>query len=252
MSGGILGSANNGTYTVLSANTNSLVVNGSFQSAVTASPGPFYNNVQGFDASVSDFYREVQTTCLQEPGIPGYGSIILKQSIPQLVGKISQQNGFVATAQNKLNFSEDVIFGINGYSTFAGLIKAATLEVFGDETEPDLFPGLISPGSYLEILPPIIKRVIVSLSVRLVTGLTLNDVESNIQNAIVGLINVLKIGQSLPLSDIITTVNTINGVQSVVITFPTYSSTSDSITVTSKEKLLVLSNNDISVSLLDG
>jgi uncharacterized phage protein gp47/JayE len=172
----------------------------------------------------------------------------LAKSIAQLSGKISQQNGFTAQTLNKLGFSTDVVFGINGYSTFTGLIKAASLEVFGDPTSPTSFPGLISPGSYLEIAAPIIKRVVLSLAVRLSTGLSLAAVQSTIQDTVTGQVNKLPIGQGLPFSDIISAVNGISGVTSVIVTFPSYTSTNDGLTVTSLEKLLVITASDISVS----
>jgi len=251
ISGGILNNLNDGTYTVLSSVTNSLQVVSSFAVSTTASSGPNFSNVQGFDAAPINIYREVQTTALQEPGAPaGYGNLILTKSIAQLSGKISQQNGFTVQTLNKLGFSTDVVFGINGYSTYTGLVKSASLEVFGDPTSPTSFPGLISPGSYLEIAAPIIKRVVLSLAVRLSTGLSLAAVQSTIQDTVTGQINRLAVGTGLPFSDIISAVNAISGVVSVVVTFPSYTSTNDGLTVTSLEKLLVINASDISVSQL--
>lgn len=251
ISGGILNSLNDGTYTVLSSTTNSLQIQSTFQVSTTASASSQFDNVQGFDADLIDIYREVQTTVLSEPGAPsGYGSLILSKSISQLSGLISQQNGFTLQTLNKLNFSTDPIFGINGYSVYTGLIKSASQEVFGDPTNPTVYPGLISPGSYLEVAAPIIKRVLLSIGVRLSTGVSLDAVESNIQNNIIGVINAAGIGQNVPFSNIISVVNTIAGVVASTLLSPTWTANNDSLVVTSKEKLLVINAEDISVSIL--
>lgn len=252
LSGNILNSLNNGTYNVLSATTNSLQINGSFQVSTTTSAGAYFDNVQGFDAKPISLYREVRSTVLQETGanLNGYGSLILTKTVGQFLGKISQQAGFTFQTLNKLNFSSDPVFGINGYSVYTGLIKTASQEVFGDATSPTVYPGLLSPGAYLEVAPPIIKRVQISIAVRLATGVSLSAVESNIQNGVTGIINTTAIGQSVAFSDIISSINSISGVVSVVILSPAYNNINDSLMVTSKEKLLVINSSDISVTEL--
>lgn len=246
----VCGTSNNGTFTVAGAAPSSLTIIQFFNSSGTFSAGGYYSNVQSFDQKPITLFRPINTVCFQEPGISGYGTIILNNSVTQFVGKISQANGFNLRVLNKLEFPTTPVFGINGYSSLVGLVKTAAQTVFGDPTNPTVYPGLLSPGSVLEILPPLIKRIFISLSVRLNTGVPITSVESAIQGAVIGLINSSKIGQPVAFSTIVSNVQAISGVASCVITSPTVTSSNDELTVTSSQKLLILNSNDVSVNVI--
>lgn len=251
LSGATLGLANNGTYTVFSSTSSTIVINEIFANAVAATNlGTAFDNIKSYDQLPATFYKQVRTVAAKSQISPDLSDIVLQDAIPQLRGKISDIYGFTFTALNKFNFEVTTTFGIDAYSSYRGLIGEATKIIYGDPTSPTLYPGVKAAGSYIDILPPLPKRIKISLGVRLRTGVPFSIVLNNIRSTAAGIINASKIGQSISISEIVRATSQIDGVYAVSVIFPTYTSASDIIVVNPNEKPIVISENDVSVTFL--
>lgn len=246
-SGSILGLANNGTYTVLSSTTNSALVTPNFAVTITSTPTSAINNLQAFDQAPSNVFRKVRSIIEVDPTDASQAIITVDDYIQQVSSKLTDDYQFTFTALNKLNFPTTVIFGIDGYSAYKGLIKEATNILYGDPTNPSAYPGVKGAGEYIEILPPLIKKAKMTVGVRLRTGVPFASIANTIRSTISGVINASPIGQKIAISNIISAINILEGVSAVSIIDPVFSSTSDALIVGSNEKLLVIDPNDITV-----
>jgi len=170
---------------------------------------------------------------------------------PNLINKFSSSNGAFATMQGKLEYTTLPQFGIDAYLHFGGLIKELNRVVYGDPTSADEFPGVRAAGSNVAISAAIIRGITLDMSIRVKTGIPFSEVREAAKGAAAGYINTLGTGQSISLSKVVEAVSKVNGVTSVVITFPDYNIASDRIAVGSQEKALVGDpTNDITVSVL--
>lgn len=168
-----------------------------------------------------------------------------------LTNRFTSSNGAFMTAMGKFGYDIQPAFGIDAYKNYEGLIKAVNRKVYGDPTSPDQYPGIRAAGTNVAISAPLIRRITVSLAVRLRTGIPFTSVRENIKAAAAGYINSLGVGDSVAMSKIIEAVSKVQGITSVVITSPAYNSTSDRIAVSNNEKALVLDpTNDVTVSVL--
>jgi len=251
LSGSILNSNNNGTYTVFSSTSTTITINETFQNSIVATNlGAGFDNLKSYDKNIAIFYKQIKTIAQKSAFSSVLSDIILTDSVSQLLGKINDIYGFTFIALNKLNFAEYTTFGIDAYSTYKGLIGESTKVVYGDPRSPSLYPGVKAAGTYIDILPPLPKRIKISLGIRLRTGTPFSTVLNNIRSTAAGIINNTKIGQSISLSDIVRAVQQIDGVYAVSIIYPNYTSANDVIVVNPNEKPIVVSENDVSVTFL--
>ena len=253
ISGGLFGTANDGAYTVATVSgTQTLTVDTNFAASVslTSLSGNKFTSLNFYGSDVSSFYRPV--TAIASPSAAGtsYDDIVIGDYVVQLSGKISDSFAFVWTALNKLAFPTTTQFGIDGYNYYKGLIGEATKVIYGDSSDAIAYPGIKASAAYIDIRPPLPKRVVVSVGVRLKTGTTLAQITGTIKSSVASVINGTKIGESIPLGKILSVVGAIDGVFSPSIIYPVFNSTDDVIVVKADEKPLVINQDDISVSLL--
>jgi len=163
--------------------------------------------------------------------------------------KISTSAGSIITALDKLNFPTTLITGLDGYTFNTGLLAEVNKVVYGDETNPAVYPG-VAAGT-VNISGPLTKRIQVALGIRYRTGATPKDVSNRVKSAVAALINGTNVGQSIALGNIVGAAQAIDGASSVVILSPTYTSTQDLIPVQANEKPRILNlDTDISISSL--
>lgn len=255
LSGPILGTLNIGRYTVQDEAYNPSY---SFPSPTQIYVTPF--NTTHATVTLADFYPQVNieqlsTTKAYKKILAAGPSSATTQSLvfdtPNLTSRFTSSNGAYVTAIGKLGFNTQAAFGIDAYKNYEGLVKAVNKVIYGDPTNPSQYPGVRAAGTSIDISPPLIRRITLSLAVRLKTGIPFSSVRENIKAAAAGFVNSLGVGESVPLSKVIESVSKVQGVTSVVITFPTYTSSADRIAVANNEKALVLDpTNDITVSVL--
>ena len=165
--------------------------------------------------------------------------------------KVSTGGGTVLSALDKLQFSTDVASGIDGYRHSTGLIEEANKILYGVESDTSTYPGLVAEGSYVNINGPLIKRIRVSLSLRLNTGVAVSDVVSRVKSEVAAVINRTKVGVPVAIGNLVKAAQEVNGVSAAAILSPTYDASNDLISVQPFEKPLVLNvDEDIDISLV--
>jgi len=191
-------------------------------------------------------YKRIQNR-LYDPVNINNGIIVVEGS--SLISKINKDIA-VSTikAMSKFDFPTTITKGIDSYRYHTGLLRQANRIVYGDPRSTD-YEGVAAAGAEIFIQPPLIRRIQVSIVVRLNTGIPFNTIVESVRNNVSALINATGIGQSIAISDIVETVNTISGVFAVSISSPAYSPSNDVILINPSEKPLVIdANTDIVVS----
>lgn len=159
--------------------------------------------------------------------------------------KLSQSNGTKIVSLGKLNYNTDVTTGVDGYTYYTGLLRTVQRIVDGFEPDASTYPGRRAVGGVIEILPPLIKRVSVSVEVTTNEGVNLNEITNDIKSAIIDYIDGLGVGQDVILSEIIVKIMSITGVAAVTFNVPAPST--ERISVADNEKAFI-EPNDISIA----
>ena len=186
--------------------------------------------------------KEVRHTAIDELN-PDQRVVYLTS--PRLAYKFTRSNGTKISALNKLNYDVGVVTGIDGYEYYTGLMRKVQRTIDGFEPDSVTYPGRRAIGGAIELLPPLIKRVVLSLSVTTNEGVNLNEIGDDIISTIMRYVNGLGVGKDVIMSEIIAQVMRVRGVATAVFTTPTPSTTRITIDDTSKAFIEL---SDISLS----
>lgn len=159
--------------------------------------------------------------------------------------KLSQMHGTKIRSTGKMGYSSDVVTGIDGYLYYTGLMRKVQRIVDGFEPDAANYPGRRAVGSSIELLPPLIRRVKMSLEVTTNEGVNLNEISNDIVSTIIGYVAGLGVGRDVILSEVIVQVMSIRGVAAVTFTQPTPSQ--ERIPISDMEKAFIESS-DISIA----
>lgn len=248
ISGNVLGANNQGSYNVVKViNRNTIVVDDIMQ---TVNPATQLDDlfVQVYIEEGVEYsgYKKIHTIATN-PANPNQTFIIF-EGLDQF-NKINEAGDVTMSSVGKLGFLEQQVTGFDSYKYHTGLLAEANRIVYGDPRDEITYPGVAAAGAEIFIEPPLIKRIQISINVRLNTGIPFVRITEEVRNAIAALINSSPIGVSIAISDIISAVNGISGVRAVSISSPAYDPTNDVIVVNPAEKPFVLDIvNDITVS----
>lgn len=181
---------------------------------------------------------------------PSYSVITFVEDSSQTnAAAIGEAYGSQLRALNKLEFEVGTAIGNDGYSHSVGLIGEADKVMYGYETDPVTYPGVVAAGANVNISGPLVKRIQIALSLR-VRGTTSVIFEA-VRGAVATFVNSSKVGESIAISDIVSIAASIGGVEAVSVASPTYSTTNDRIAVQPYEKPLVLQPEvDITLTLI--
>lgn len=152
---------------------------------------------------------------------------------------ISQALGGNIEPLSRLDFVTTPNVGANGYNVSTGLIAEVTRVLYGDLDAPTLYPGVVAAGASVNISGPTRKRISVSLQIRLRTGATQQSVLDRVRSAVAAAVNSIPLGVAVDISRIVSAARGVAGVAAVSVLSPTYSSSSDLISVQSNEKTFV-------------
>ncbi len=175
----------------------------------------------------------------------------LKFNTSERFGHVSAAAGSIVSLLDKLAFSTDIHKGIDGYQHSIGLIGEVNKVIYGDPSDTATYPGVAAAGATVNIQGPLIKRIQVSLSIRVRSGAPVADIEDKVKSSVAAVINQAGIGAPVALSSIMNAASKVTGVVAVAMVNPVLSSANDLITVQAYEKPLVLSlDQDITVSFV--
>jgi uncharacterized phage protein gp47/JayE len=161
------------------------------------------------------------------------------------VDKMSISNGTKIEPIGKMSYSEDVTTGIDGYTYYTGLLRTVQRIIDGYEPESNTYPGRRAVGGLIEILPPLIRQVSVSIDVTTNEGVNLNEISNDIKSSIIDYIDSLGVGQDVILAEMVVAVMDITGVEAITFNEPDPSI--ERIAIADNEKAFI-TPDDISVS----
>lgn len=143
----------------------------------------------------------------------------------QISSELNGSDGYVQVtggkANDKLNFSTDVVRGLQGYNYYTGLLPLVHRTVYGDDTDLITFPGVGAAGIQFQILAPTVREVRVSLDVTLREGIAISSLENEIKSNVTSYINTLGVGDDLIIEEIRASIIGIPGIIDVVLNSPT-------------------------------
>ncbi|HLD91596.1 MAG TPA: baseplate J/gp47 family protein [Patescibacteria group bacterium] len=248
ISGTVLTEANRGTYSIVKIlDKNSIIVGNILTSQSSVPLASKHTQVYVEELEPYVGYKKIYTMAVDPSNSNRY---VLVFDSNEQVSKINKDSGAVIfEAMGKLNFSESIVKGLDSYRYHTGLISEANKIVYGEPRDSITYPGVAAAGAEIFIKPPLKRRIEVSINVRVQTGIPFNRIVEQVRNNIAALINGSPIGQSIAISDIISTVNSIPGTKAVSITSPSYSPANDVIVINAAEKPFILDIvNDITVA----
>lgn len=134
--------------------------------------------------------------------------------------KFSDANFTSITHAGKLDYNTDVTIGVDGYLYYTGLLRRVQRIVDGFEPDEQNYPGRRAVGGFIETLPPLTRKISISIDVTTDEGVNLGDIANNIKSVIINYIDTLGVGQDVILSEMIAAVMQIKGVGAVTFTSP--------------------------------
>lgn len=152
--------------------------------------------------------------------------------------KFSDANATSITHMGKLGYSNDVTTGIDGYLYYTGLLRRVQRIVDGYEPDSENYPGRRAVGGAIETLPPLNRKIVITINVTTDEGVNLGDISNNIKSVIINYIGTLGVGQDVILSEIIAEVMNIKGVGAITFTNPTPDT--ERITIANNEKATII------------
>jgi uncharacterized phage protein gp47/JayE len=163
--------------------------------------------------------------------------------------KINNSGAVTVSTLNKLSYPVIAKSGLDSYRYDIGMLAETNRITYGDPRDSVTYPGVAAAGAEIFIDPPLVRRVLIGIDVRVNTGVPFVQITEQVRSAVAALINSNPIGQSIAISEIVATVDAIPGVRAVAISSPLYNSANDVIVIQPSEKSLVIDPaTDISVS----
>jgi len=231
----------------LTANENELVIACSLGQDVTGvTLGSDFNNVRVIEETPFNMYGKIANIGLSPANINNTDVVLEGIELPS---KITPSAGTSISAVSKLGFSTDVNTGEDSYKYYGGLISAVGQKIRGKSSDPITYPGVAAAGSYIIPDAALPKRIQLSIVIRNRTGTPFNVVKSRVQSSVAAYVNSVGVGRSVIFSEIVVSAQSIDGVQAVAISSPTYNASNDQIISQPDEKPLIFNiDTDIIVS----
>ena len=243
----VLGTTNQGTWIVEEVlDQDTIVVLGTMASQPKTNLSSNFQSIVLEEQSPYVGYKKIRLVSA-DPANINRGVIVFDTKAQS--NKIEEDGGINIKAIGKLSFNTVLRKGLDSYRYHVGLIGEANRIVYGDPRDNATYPGVAAAGAEIFIREPLIRRVSVSIEVRLETGIPFSQIAEQVRTNVASLIDGNPIGQSIAISDIVSTVNSIPGVRAVAISSPLYNASNDVIKINTSEKARIIDPiNDISVS----
>ena len=248
VTGNTLGALNNGTYSIVRViDRDNAIVAKSMVSVANVSLNGREDSVYVLEDKQYVGYKKSLLVATQ-PGAPSRSLITFDTNAQY--EKIDEAAGVNLNSLNKMNWPTILKIGLDSYRYDTGLIAEANRIVYGDARDDITYPGVAAAGASIFIRGPLVKRILVSIVIRTLTGVPFAATAEAVRTAVSSLINSNDIGVPIAISSIVSVVNSVRGVRAVAISSPQYDSTHDLIALAASEKALIVDpTTDISVSL---
>ena len=185
------------------------------------------------------------------PAVTGNASAYMLLDNDDDYNMYSESAGTIIQSLGKMGFDQTIVHGRDAYRYNTGLIAESKKVVYGDRAAPEDYPGMAAEGANIQFAGPTIKRIQISVAVRLTSNVSNRDIVDNVKSTIAGYINSQPIGVNIPLSGMVSAIESLDGVSSVAVVSPTYNASNDLILISSGEKAMIInSSSDITVSTI--
>jgi uncharacterized phage protein gp47/JayE len=151
--------------------------------------------------------------------------------------KMSDSHSTKIKSLGKLGFPLGSTTGVDGYLYYTGLMRTVQRIIDGYEPDAVTYPGQRAVGSSIEVLPPLIQQVSMSLKITTRDGVNLTDITNEIKSTVINYVSSLGVGEDVILSEVIARVKNIIGIEAI--TFTTPSPTQERIAVADDEKAFI-------------
>ncbi|WNM70274.1 baseplate protein J-like protein [Myxococcus phage Mx1] len=244
----VLGEKNRGAFTVLdtSVNASTVTVSGDMVAAVATlnDQSDFFRFIE---AEPLRLIKKVHTICANPT--TGFTDVVFTTN--GLATKMSSVGAAVVQPLDKFAFPTSLVTGADGYHYSKGLIGEVNKVIYGDASNPSVYPGVVAAGANVNISGPLVKRIQVGIAIRIRTGGASEEIVDRVKSAVASTINRTELGKPVAISSIVSAAAGVDGVVAVTILSPTYTSSSDLIPVQAEEKPRVLNvDQDILVSIV--
>lgn len=141
-------------------------------------------------------------------------------SLLDLSNYLISENAYMKP-KNLLNFSTVISYGFDAYTYYTGLLQKVQWTIDGREDDEENYPGVKAAGAQVEVKPPSTNRIIISIDVTTIEGVSLSSLQEEVKVAVSSYVNNLGVSQDLIVSEIINRVKSVTGVYDVDIIEPT-------------------------------
>lgn len=239
------GTQNRGSFPIIEATNTTLVVAGDLSALAATVVGANAEFLRFMEADPVRLIKKIHG--INRSNIAGYVDVVF--TTKWLANKISSSAGAALLSLDKLAFANALVTGADAYSYSTGLIGEVNRVIYGDSTNPSVYPGVVAAGAHVNISGPLTKRIQVSFVARITKGDT-KSVIDRIKSAVASVINQTPQGKPVSISALIAAAEAIDGVYSVAVLSPAYGPGEDLIPVQANEKPRVLDvDQDILVSV---
>lgn len=159
--------------------------------------------------------------------------------------KFSQTNRTRISSVGKLNFSTDIVTGVDGYSYYTGILRKTQRTIDGFEPDAASYPPRRAIGGRIELLPPLVRKISIAVDITTEDGVNINEISNEVRTAIINYVSDRDVGEDVFLSDIIVAIKDINGI--LAVTFINPDPSTERISIASNEKAFITSD-DISIA----
>lgn len=250
ISDNFLGENNVGSYIVSEVLSDTeIIVTGNLEDVNKTLLDSNFNKIYVEEQSAYVGYKQIELIATNPSNLNAKSVIFTSSNQFEKIGEIG---GVSMSAMGKLEFPTEIVRGVDSYKFHTGLIGEANRIVYGEPRDNTTYPGVAAAGAEIFIKAPLVRRVEVSIDVRVKTGVPFSTIVEEVRNSIAALINSNPVGQPIAISNIVSNVDAIVGVRAVAISSPQYDAQNDVIRINAGEKALVLDIiADILVSKID-
>lgn len=247
--------SNRGSYEVTDVglsftNAQKLTVRGTLSTVGSAKPalGSGYQQIQIIEAAPARLFKQVWSI---SPNPTDNQLVDFKFTTDYVAKRVGEVAGSVVTALDKLDFDSGIARGVDGYRNQTGLLAQTNKVLYGDPANPSVYPGVVAAGSIVNIAGSLVKRVQVTLSLRIKTGANREKIKSWVKSAVAAVINRTSVGAAISLSDLTKAAGAVGGVVTATMVSPVQTAGNDVIVLQAYERPLVLNvDTDVLVTFV--
>ena len=235
------GFANNmGDFVVTSLGTSgtNVIVNHAFTAVSATAIG---TNLTALRVTETGFRLVERIDCIGPNGDDDTQTFVTlyPQASSTLVSRLNPNLGATLTVLDKLGFPDDPKLGADGYSISTGLIGQVAKILYGDLNAPTIYPGLVAEGATIYISGSNIKRIRISLQIRVTGGVPEKTIQDRVRAAVASEINRTKLGQAVDFGRLVAAARKVQGVTACAVLSPTFNASNDQIAVQANERPFV-------------